>query len=61
MHEKDGEGRHGVVIETELQHTGWAVFEGDEVRFVAYFADYDRAQAYIDMCAEARPRSAPTR
>ena len=42
MHEKDGEGRHGVVIETELQHTGWAVFtgcEGDEVRFVAYFAD----------------------
>ena len=53
MHEKDGEGRHGVVIETELQHTGWAVFtgcEGDEVRFVAYFADYDRAQAYIDMC-----------
>jgi ribosomal protein L37AE/L43A len=53
MHEKDGEAPNGVAVETELQHTGWAVFtgcDGDTVHFVAYFADYRRAQAYIDMC-----------
>jgi hypothetical protein len=55
MHEKDGEAPNGTAIETELQHTGWAVFtgcEGDEVHFVAYFADHQRAQAYIDMCVK---------
>ena len=60
MHEKDGVSPNGTAIETELQHTGWAVFtgcEGDEVHFVAYFADYRRAEDYIESCVKADPES----